>query len=334
MTRTTLLLLRLSSPAALAVGGVAWLLAGLGTFAQAVLTLALVPDPAALLHLGGASALVALGLALPAAGLAGLAAGARRLAEEGGWLGLGTVGLAGRHLLGAAVVWAILAGSGWAALTHVGEPLARAALRDGRAQAVARFSPLPGRTVALGPYAVGLDGQALVFAGGEWHGRAERWALDPARGAVVARLGGVEATRLDGTRVRAEALVVPIPIGGGGGRHVGELATAELRARLVESDRLGRGAYERWILWKRTLLPVLLGCFVAGGLPPALGPRRPGARRLPLSMLVGAQLLSLWGATRVVDQAVPAIGPSGAALGLGAVAAAWAVLPWLAWRER
>lgn len=334
MLRPSLLLLRAALPPALAVGGVAWLLAGLGTFAQAVLTLALVPDPRALVLLGGASAMAALGIAVPAAALAGLCAGARRLAEDGAWLGLGTLGVAGRHLLPGALAWALLAGLAWGAVTHLVEPRARATLRDGRAEAAARFAPLPARTVALGPYAVALDGERLVFAVGDWRGSAAGWRLDAAEGAVVARLDGVEAVDLAGRRVTATRMAVPIPVGGGGGRHVSELGTAELRARIAASPSAERSTYERWILLKRSLLPALLAGFVPGGLALALGARRAAAARAPLALVVGGQALALWGTMRACDQAIAGLGPALAGSLLAAVALAWALLPWAAWTER
>lgn len=334
MLRPSLLLLRVALPPAMAVGGVAWLLGGLGTFAQAVLTLALIPDPRALVCLGGASILAALGIAVPAAALAGLCAGARRLAEDGAWLGLGTLGVAGRHLLPGTLVWSLAAGLAWGAVTHLVEPRARATLRDGRAEAAAQFAPLPARTLALGPWAVALDGERLRFAGGDWRGSATAWRLDAAKGAVVARLEGVEAVDLAGRRVTATRVEVAIPVDGGGGRHVSELGTAELRARIAASPSAERSTYERWILLKRSLLPALLAGFAPGGLALGLGPRRPAATRAPVGLVVGAQALALWGTMRACDQAIAGLGPTLAGSLLAGVALAWTLLPWATWTER
>lgn len=329
------LLLRAAAGPGLAVAGVAWLLGGLGTFAQAVLTLAVVPDLDLLVRLGGAALLAASGLALPAGALAGLAVGARRLAEGGAWVGLASLGVGGRHLVPGAVAWALLWGAAWAASGHLGEPLARAALRDGRAAAAARVAPAEGRTVALGPWAVAVDDGRLHFAGGDWVGTAERWRLEPALGAAVARLEGVEARSLGGERARAARVVVPIPVDGAPGRpHVSELPTPALRDRIAVSAALGRDAYERWILHKRSLLPVLVLPLVLASLAGGLGGVRPAAPRPGLPGWLAGQALTVWGGMRVCDQAIDDLGPWGATAALSLAVAAWPAWAWARWGER
>jgi len=154
----------------------------------------------------------------------------------------------------------------------------------------------------------------------------------PSQGAVTVELSDVDARSLrDDTHLTAATARVPIPVTLDGARvHVTELDTPALLARWEVHPP---DAYERWIGWKRTVLPLVT---LLGGLlvfPFALGPQRPvgpahPARWPPLA-LTAATFVGTWAAVRLLDQDVASLGVTVATEvllgGLGlAVALAWA----------
>lgn len=312
-----------------AVGALAWVVLAVGGLGQAVLTSAVVPDLDLLVRMGFGAAGAAAGLALPVAALAGVTGGARRLAEEGAWLGLRSLGVGGRALAVPIAGVLLVATLGWLAITHWAEPTARATVRDARVAAAVRVSPVEGRTVRVGNWAAAVEDGTLHFAGGDWLGRAERWAIRPAAAGVVVELEDGELRSVDGaTRARFATLAMPVPLAGTAGKvHASERTTPDLRRQLAISAALGRDAYERWILWKRTLLPACLLPLGLAALP--LGLRK----RWPVVGLVAAQALSLWGVVRVADQWVRDGALVGAALATVAVAVGWMVAAWWGWRD-
>lgn len=316
-------------PPAATAGALVGLLAGLGGFAQAVLASAVVPDADLLARMGGAAIAAALGLAVPLGVLLGVAGGLARLREEGAWLGLRAAGLGGGALVGPVAAVLGVGVAAWLGVAHFVEPHARAALRDARVAAAVRVSPVEGRTLDVGDWSVSVDGGRLRFAGGEHVGSAARWSISPAQAGVLVRLEDGElrdvVTGAFGTFATLDA---PLALGRAGKVHVSERATPDLLGQLATSAALGRDAYERWILWKRTLLPLALWPLGLAALPLVLG------RRAPVAAVVGAQALTLWGAVRLADQAIGALGPPGAAVVTGLVALAWPALAWRGWWDR
>jgi lipopolysaccharide export LptBFGC system permease protein LptF len=302
-----------------AAAGVA-VIAGLGGFAQALLQAAVVPDPDLLVRMGVAALGAGAGIAVPVGVLAGVATGARRMREEGAVLALSAAGAGPAAILPAVVVVAAIGAGAWAGVGHFGEPAARAGLREARVAAAARVRPLEGRTLRVGPWAVAVDGGVLHFAGDEWIGTATSWALSPAQAGVVAVLGGVEARSAD-ARVRMATLEVPLPVSHGGKVSPAERTTPDLARQIAVSAELGRDRYERWILWKRTLLPACL-------LPLAAAAAALGLGRLPIVAAVGAIAGTWWGVVRVCDQSIGALGPAGAAAVVLGMALAWAGAAW------
>lgn len=316
-----------SVPPALSVAGLVWVVLTIGGLGQALLQSAVVPDLDLLGRMALGAGGVAAGLAVPLGALGGVVGGARRLAEERAWLGLRTLGFSGRHLVPAS---ALLLGVGagiWLGISHFGEPNARAALRDARVEAAVRVVPVEGRTVTLGSWAASVDGEKLRFAGGDWLGEAETWSIRPAVAGVVVRLEGTDLQSVDGaTRARIETLEMPIPLAAGGKVQAAERTTPDLQRQIAVSAALGRDAYERWILWKRSLLPLCVLPLGLGGLRLGLG------SRVSVLGIVGGQVLTLWGAVRVADQAISSLGPVVAAALVGSVAVLWGV-GWAWWRD-
>lgn len=311
------------------VGALVWLVLALGGLGQALLVSAVVPDLDLLGRMFLGAAGVGASLALPVGALGGLASGLRQVAEDRAWLGLRSLGVGGRALLPPVVAFLGGVAALWLGVTHVGEPLARAALRDARIAAAVRVVPVEGRVVALGGWAAAVEHGVLHFAGGEWRGKAASWEIRPALTGVVVELRDGELQGLDGaSRARFAALEMPISLGGTGGKvHASERTTPDLRRQLAVSAALGRDAYERWILWKRTLLPL---CFLSIGLAvPPLALRG----RWPLLALVGAPVGLVWGAVRVGDQWVAGVGLAPVACGVVAVAVGWLLYAWRGWRD-
>lgn len=313
------LVLRSVVPPTLVVLAAATALAGLAGLGQALVLVGVVPGPALVVRLAWGAGLASLAVALPAAALGGVASGLRQLRDEGAWLGLATLGVPGRALAVPLAGWLAGAAAVYAGVCHVAEPVGRAALRDARASAAAEIRPAEGETVAIGAWSVAREGERLLFAGDGWFGEAQAWSLEPAEGAVVARLEGVtlrEPAR--GTSATVASLVLPVPLGAGPRVGIGERTTATLLPSLGPTA----SAYERWVLWKRTLLPVGLAVLGLALVPPAIGGRAP-----PLALAAGA-MFAFWGGIRVLDQSVATLGPAAAA-GI-ALAAVLGVLGW-AW---
>lgn len=330
------LLLHATVGPTLLVAALVAVMGGLGTFAQAVLLTPVMPDLDLCLRLGGAAVLATSPVAVPVGALAGLVSGLRRLRDEGSWLALGTFGVAGRTLLAPVLLGGAVAAGLWALATHEGEPRARAWLRDLRVDAAVRVRPQAEQAVRLGDWNIATAGEALAFAGGDHVGTATRWRLDPAANAVVATLEDVEIRDWrGGGHAHIDRVVMPFGLSAAGAKiHASERTTPDLLRQLAVSDALGRGSYERWLLWKRTLLPICLLPLLLAALPLGLGARRPGTRVWPVPAVVLAQVLSVWGVTRVADQRLDALGLVGAAAVVLLVAAAWPALTWPRWRER
>jgi hypothetical protein len=272
---------------------------------------------------GGAAA----GLAVPLGALGGVLAGSRRMADERAWLGLRTLGISARHLVLPATGLLFAAALAWGAVAHFGEPYARATLRDARVAAAVRVVPVEGRTVTLGSWAASVEGGRLRFAGGDWLGVADQWSVRPAAAGVIVSLTGGELRSADGaTRARFSTLEMPIPLAAGGKVQAAERTTPDLLRQIAVSAALGRDAYERWILWKRSLLPLCLLPLGFAGLRLGL------ASRVPILALGAAEVLTLWGAVRVADQAIGRLGPEGAGALVLAVAFAWC-LAWVRWTD-
>jgi hypothetical protein len=305
---------------------VATALLSLAALGQAVLSASLVPDPDLLGAMAAASLGVSLALALPLGVLGGIAAGYRRLREEGAVLALGTLGAAPTALAAPVIPAAALTGILWAMTLHFIEPSSRASLRDARVLAAARASPAPGHALQLGDWSLAAVGGELRFAGQDWVGMARTWSLAPARGGggevgVVARLRDGRARRVDGEAALTFAeLTVPITLPGISRVHAAERPTPELVDHLRRTTDWAR-AYETWILWKRTLLPALLPvlAWAAAG---------HGLSRRPLLAGAGGLVLALWVTIRLADQAIRLVQPGGAAALVVAVAALGAATAW------
>lgn len=291
------------------------MLAGLGILAQALLSTGVTPGPGLFLRLVVASLGAAAAVAVPLAALVGAASGARRVREEGAWLALQSLGTGPRALMRAALPVAVGAGLAYAVVSHLAEPAARALLRDTRSATVAAVRPREGHTASLGPWAVSVQDGRLFFSDGLRVGEAAAWALVPAAAGVVLVLERGELSPWErGATLSFERLTLPIRLPGSEGRvAVAERSSLALMGRTLS-------AYERWILWKRTLLPVFL-------VPMVLALVRGGLSDRPLGLVIGAGVLGLWGGVRGLDQAVGTLGPVLAAgiLGsFGVLLALWA----------
>lgn len=322
MSALTRLFLRTMARTGGLAGAWALLLLTAGALAQ-VLTVIQVPSLhcAALLVAGalGHAATLAAEVALVAGPTAALA----ELRADGSWLGLRSVGTRGRDLLLPVGAWA--AALGLVALVggHVLDPAARRALRDARVEATVAVRLVPGETTSLGPWAVSGEGARTWFAtdagGDEVTGYASDLRLQAAQGAAVVTLGPGEAHAANGEwSLRFGSLEAAIPVSGGARIEAGERPTATLLASKLDP-------YERWILWKRSLIPLALAPVAALGLP--LGARlRPG-------LGVGALGLLCWTALRLSDTAAHTATALGALLLLGPAIGALA-LGWATWRDR
>lgn len=323
-------------PPTAVVGALVAVLGGLGTFAQAILLTPVIPDLDLCLRLAGAATLATTSIAIPVGLLAGTYAGLRRLRDQGSWLALGTFGVSGRALSGPVLALALLGAVAWGWASHEAEPRARAWLRDLRVDAAVRVRPQAEQAVRLGDWNVATAGDSLVFAGADHVGTAARWRLDPAANAVVATLEDVDLRDWrGGGGAHIDRVVMPFGLSSAGAKiHASERTTPDLLRQLALSDALGRGDYERWLLWKRTLLPLCLVPLMLAALPLGLGSRKLGRRTLPVSALVTVQILSVWGTVRILDQRLAALDLTAAAAIVLTVAAAWPLVAWARWGDR
>lgn len=352
--RVLRLVWRAQAPAALGVGAVVLGVFTLGLGAQVLARLAVLPAPGLLLRLflgaGGAAASTALPLGI----VVGSAVAASELARTGGLCGLQVSGVGPGRVLGAVGVVGLVGALLGAVAAHLVEPAAWSTLRGAEARAAAAVAPRPGQTLALGGLALAVDGERLVFAGGEGQagggsggdgrsgagsaggagggagggegalgrrgvepragevppgvvlGSATSWALAPAEHGVVATLRGVELRR-EGLRVRAAEATVPVAVSGWSRRGAGatfsvaELGTPALLARF---ERTPADGHQRWILWKRSLqpllvLPLALAAWVLGA--GEWGGGAAWTRRVPAAAWGAALVALTWMATRWVD---------------------------------
>jgi lipopolysaccharide export LptBFGC system permease protein LptF len=316
-----------------AIGGVIVLIIGLGLFSQAILGSAVVPEPRLLAKMLGATGMMGLFLGVMLGGVLGVLAGLRRLQEEGAWLGVMSLGVQGRQLVFPVFLYLSLGAAVSLYLAHFGDPAARAWLKESQVEAAVRLEPRPGQTLKLGPWSAAIETKdgPLFFAGQGIFGKAEQWAIFPAEAGVVVELQQGELWADDRTQGAAfEKLRVPVPLPGTRGKsHITELATPALVERIAFSTSLGRDGYERWILYKRSLIPLsMLGLGLAG-IPIALQGKK------PIPMIAGAILISFWGGMRVLDGLVGAgsLLPWQAGILLEALVGGW-FYSWLFWRER
>lgn len=305
-------------------GSLTLLIVGMGSLTQVLLGMAILPDPALLVRLGGASLGIALGLALPITGLMGVLLGLRRIREDGVWIGLRTLGVGGWRLLPPVLGWVLGVGLLYTWAAHIAEPRARGILREARAEAVARIVPVAGRTVGLGPWSVVIEAERLHFIGEGMRGEAGSWRLTPLRDGVLVELRD-GALHSDTVQAQFARLSLPLPLPGSSGRvEVAERPTPELRAHLQKTSY---NPYEHWILWKRTLLPAAMSLLSVAMIPAALGDRA-------MPLLTGGALFGLWTLVRVLDQSVRGLGlgaATGVLLSALLVALAWG---WGRWKER
>ncbi len=299
------LLVRATVTPALMTGGMAVLLLGLGSLAQALLVLSVAPGPALLFRLTvgvlGSVLPVALGVGV----VAGVAAGVSRLRDERALTALAAIGLARWRLALLcgliAIPWAVAQ----AGLTHFGEPVARALVRDTRVDVATSIRPGSAGPVRVGTWWIAEDAGSLSFTDGRIAGLADGWALSARQGGVLAELTGVELALADGARLHADALSLPLALGGRGRVHIFERTTPDLLRHLRVSASLGRDRYERWTLWKRTLLPVIL---------PILATAAAGlCRRLAEGRVVGGLVLGTWVVFRLLDTQLQVTGLLGSA---------------------
>jgi lipopolysaccharide export LptBFGC system permease protein LptF len=305
-------------PAA-AAGGLAWLLLTLGGLGQVLVASSLAPAPPLLLRLllGVAGAMLPLAVGIGA--LAGAAGGMAALRESGALLGLAALGANRGVLALSAMLFALPLGATWLAVAHLVEPMARAGLRDARAEALASVQPAEGRTARIGAWWVALDAGRLHFTDGQRRGSASEWALAAREGGVEARLGDLMLE--DGpTTLTARDLLLPIAVANRGKVHVTERSTPDLLARIERDAALGREGYERWMLHKRSALPcALLPLAVAGaGL----------ARRRPPGVVVGFLMGGTWALIRILDAQIGAVQAPIADLIVAILAAFTAALAW------
>ncbi len=310
-----------------AVWGPAWTTAALATalltlagLGQVLLASSIAPPPALLLRLllGVAGSIAPLALAVGA--LAGAAAGVARLREENALIALSATGLAPRKIAYVAVFLLLPIAFTHAVLGHFAEPLARSWVRDTRAAAAAAIAPRADRPVRLGTWWAAVEGSELVFTDGVATGRAAGWQLSARQGGVFVELEDAELQLSTGESVRAARMAVPIPIANRGKVHVSERATPDLIRQLDISSGLGRDALERWLLWKRSLLPALL-------LP--LGVAAAGfARRRAPGPIVGSLLVGSWVAVRLCDARIADLGAPLATFGCFVLACGLAGWAW------
>lgn len=314
----------------------AWLLLTAGSLAQVLSVIRIPTAHCALLVVAGAVGSTA-PLMIEVAMIAGPAAAIAELRLDGSWLGLRSLGARGRDLGVPVLLWA--GGLCLAALltSHALEPLARGWLRDARVEAAVGLRLDAGGSAAIGPWA--LSGQpdgGLRFAaeadGQQIVGSADTVQVEAARGAVTVRLGAGEARGvrpgLPGGQaaipeeprwqVRFASLTTALALSGGPRVETVERSTAELLGRALNP-------YERWILWKRTLLPAVLLPLALLGLP--LG------ARLRAGVGVGVLALGFWTLLRLSDT-LARTGPGLASAALLVPCLLGLGIGWILWKDR
>ncbi|MSP54286.1 MAG: hypothetical protein EXR69_01565 [Myxococcales bacterium] len=274
-------------------------------------------------------------LALEVAVVAGPAAALAELRLDGSWLGLRSTGARGRDLLAPVTCWAF--GLGIAALLsgHLLVPAGRVWLREAQIEAAAGLRLEDGRATVIGPWALASgpdDGQwpaGLRFAGGAGPdmvvGQAATVQLTRVRGAVRLDLGPGEVHQDPAPgaapewSVRFTSLETSLAIGDGARVQVGERSTPDLLSRPLD-------AYETWILWKRSLVPMAAALLAGVGLPLG-GQVRAGAG-------VGVLGVLFWALLRLADAAAQAGSPLDAAVVLLAPCGVATAAAWATWRDR
>ncbi len=280
------------------VTALALLLGSLGLFAQALLLTAVVPDPALVAQLYVGSSGMILGIALTVGTLVGTVTGLRRMQEEGAWLGLQSLGISGFQL-----VFPLLVPLGVMTLLQLGaahgiEPAARRVLREARVEAASQIRPVEGRPLRMGPWSVVLQGGMLYFAGESLHGHAAAWRLEPEREGLRVVLGEGELTDWEGTMgAHFSSLATSIVLPRSNGPQAAEKSSGRLMEDLKKKADPRRHQAERWLLWKRTLLPVGSLLLSLGAVPMALG-------RQPITLVIGGLLLPFWVTVRFLDTMV------------------------------
>ena len=273
----------------------------------------------------------ALTVALLVAMVAGPIAAVASLRESGAWLGLRSVGVRGRALLGSAALWACALGGAALLSGHVLEPLARAQLRAARVEAAVGLRLYEDRATVVGPWALTDDGGVVRFAGALGEdmavGAADSVQLEPSRSGLAVRLGAGEAHAASGAwALTYDGLTTTVNVGGAasaGRVDIAERSSFDLWER-VQAGRLN--PYERWIWWKRTAIPCILLIVAALGLP--LGARvGPG---------IGAGALGtvFWALLRVSDAVAQSQGAGWALATLFVPTLVAVAIGWATWRDR
>jgi hypothetical protein len=255
-----------------------------------------------------AAAVAALGIAVPVGIFGAVASAGRAWVERGAWRALRAAGVAPRAFAVDTALLALVVAVPWSLAEHEAIPRARGVLAAGGVSPELR----EGATVSLGPARLAREGDTVRILmapdDGGWTRLSAAGDVAPRAGGVALSLRDVVLEREDGLRVRAARLhgawVPPVR------RGAAERPTATLRPR---------DAYERWIVWKRTVVP-LSAC---GWAPVALAA---GVRaRVPALLSAVLCLGAGWGVVRGLDGAVRAgaldpVGAGAALLGVAAVA--------------
>lgn len=316
------------APPTLKVTAVALLLGSLALFAQALLLTAVVPDPPLVAQLYTGSVGIILGIALTVGTVVGTVVGLRRLADEGAWLGLQSLGVSGLQVL-----FPLLLPLGLMTLAQLGvahglEPWSRQRLREARVAAAGQIRPVEGRPLRLGPWSVVLQGGTLYFAGQNLRGKATSWRMEPEREGLRMHLGEGEISAWDGTMgAHFSSLATSIPLPKIGASPAAEKSTRRLHEELQKKAHPERHQAERWLLWKRSLLPLGTLLLSVGAVPAALG-------RRPITLIIGSLLLPFWATVRILDATVATQGAAPAALFLLAGCVIFSGISWRKWTAR
>ncbi|MEN9787213.1 MAG: hypothetical protein RLZZ299_2477, partial [Pseudomonadota bacterium] len=253
----------------------------------------------------------ALGVAAPVGLYAAVATTGRRWAAGGAWHALRASGVSPGAVAADAALLAVAVAVPWSVAEHLAIPRARARLAD---SAVTLAVPADGRAVAFGPAWLAREGRAVRILlapddAGWTRLAASRGTVTPRPRGVALALEDVVIDRADGVVLRAArahgAWHPPVR------RGAGERTTGTWRPR---------DDHERWVVAKRTLVPVS----ACGWAPAALAA---GVRaRAPALLAAVACLGAGWAVVRGLDGAVRAgaLGVPGAGavlLGVAGIAA-------------